>query len=1174
MKRYITQFVLFAALALAPAGVKAQCGDATLPYSMDFSGLTAGGASFVPCWTRVDSCQSGSAVYPNINDLSASPNASQAMIAHGNVLNFNGNSASGSGTMRAATPRIPAPMNQLELSFVVYKNTLTLYAASDPHNLSTYHLIGSYSPGYVWTTYEVRTDTVAGITADTGYLVFTAGFGSGYGHDNPYLDDLTIVALNSCPRPDQVTVEQVTNSGAMLSWSDVAGAQGYRVRYDTVDNPQTANELTTTATTATLTDLAPNRLYYVWVQTVCAPGSYSDARNAQFTTQLDCYPPLNLMQVSVGFDAASFAWEIDPRGNSATGMWTVLRDLDDPDEVVEEMSTGETSHIVSGLDPTHSYEIDFYTLCDDDTAAVATLPVVLKVCGESQLAALAHDYDMHPVPAGYNYGYTQMMYPADVFLDMDTITGIALHRYLLGSGPSSVTRTLSIWMHSTTDTSHNSAVSTSGMTQVANDVSYTFPVQEWDTIYFTTPFVYTPGTNVIVTIDDNTGTHVSTGSAQWMWHEQGWKTLYKNHDSSNPNPASVTGVTNSQRCPDMHFVGSCNADLSCVAPVVVVLSVDSNNAEIDWVGSGIGTYSLEYRTAGAASWTQLGAVSSTPYTLSNLQPATHYEVRVGLQCSGDETIRYSDIVGFTTSCAIMYLPFHFTQTDMCASADNGFTDCWAFSQYIYRGRLTNSHRGYLRNVAANGEWIMLPAIADDLSEARLRMWVASSDHGYVKVGIASQPNASDVVWLDTVEIPASQPDFSNDEYTVYLDNYTGNGNRVVLSPMANNDFHSIYFFAFHVEPIEDCRPVENLTLTSSTANSLSISWTPMGSSSQWAVYLNGTQHTVVNGQPSCTLTGLNPYTMYEVSVRSLCDDGDSSALVSQHFRTECAGEQCSFTIAAHASSGEGWKGAHLYVYAGSEMIENFTMLQGSDLSRSYSICGDRHFLLTWYPGNAPTECSFAIINASGDTIYALSEGPLVSDTLYMANNLCADNPCADRYVTLTKEECDSYQWHGETLTVDGTYIDTVTGVVTGGCDSIYTLILTLHESYSTTIDTTVEGSFTWHGVTYSHSGTYTWSGTTQYGCDSTEVLYLTIPGTESIGGLEVQTLELYPNPTSGVVKIVAEDIMMVEVYDATGRKVMVVRDSDTVDLSRLATGNYTLRVTLPEGTAVRRVVKN
>ena len=69
-------------------------------------------------------------------------------------------------------------------------------------------------------------------------------------------------------------------------------------------------------------------------------------------------------------------------------------------------------------------------------------------------------------------------------------------------------------------------------------------------------------------------------------------------------------------------------------------------------------------------------------------------------------------------------------------------------------------------------------------------------------------------------------------------------------------------------------------------------------------------------------------------------------------------------------------------------------------------------------------------------------------------------------------------------------------------------------------------------------------------------------------------MNVYPNPTSGMLIVEAdEEVERVEVYDYTGRCVATYEKQTTIDLSRLATGIYTLRVTLPERIEVRRVVK-
>ena len=70
------------------------------------------------------------------------------------------------------------------------------------------------------------------------------------------------------------------------------------------------------------------------------------------------------------------------------------------------------------------------------------------------------------------------------------------------------------------------------------------------------------------------------------------------------------------------------------------------------------------------------------------------------------------------------------------------------------------------------------------------------------------------------------------------------------------------------------------------------------------------------------------------------------------------------------------------------------------------------------------------------------------------------------------------------------------------------------------------------------------------------------------------SLTLHPNPTTGKLTIrTNEKVIRVDVFDYTGRCVASFERKTTVDLGRLATGLYTLRVTLPERIEVRRVVK-
>jgi hypothetical protein len=92
--------------------------------------------------------------------------------------------------------------------------------------------------------------------------------------------------------------------------------------------------------------------------------------------------------------------------------------------------------------------------------------------------------------------------------------------------------------------------------------------------------------------------------------------------------------------------------------------------------------------------------------------------------------------------------------------------------------------------------------------------------------------------------------------------------------------------------------------------------------------------------------------------------------------------------------------------------------------------------------------------------------------------------------TLTATACGSYTWHGNTYTTSGTY--TFDSLNVAGCDSLTTLQLTINQPTSATITQSATGSYTWHGTTYYASGTYTYNSTNAVGCDSITTLSLTI----------------------------------------------------------------------------------
>ena len=80
-----------------------------------------------------------------------------------------------------------------------------------------------------------------------------------------------------------------------------------------------------------------------------------------------------------------------------------------------------------------------------------------------------------------------------------------------------------------------------------------------------------------------------------------------------------------------------------------------------------------------------------------------------------------------------------------------------------------------------------------------------------------------------------------------------------------------------------CYPPTGLTVSNVTEYSADLSWTAGGTENEWELTINGVPQIVTS--TTYSLTGLNPSTTYNVSVRSICGAGDTSFAVQTSFLT-------------------------------------------------------------------------------------------------------------------------------------------------------------------------------------------------------------------------------------------------------------------------------------------------
>ena len=142
-----------------------------------------------------------------------------------------------------------------------------------------------------------------------------------------------------------------------------------------------------------------------------------------------------------------------------------------------------------------------------------------------------------PTSVYYNYSLTQQIYTAEELGDAGTITDISFY---YGSTTNSGSRTLNIYMSHTTS-STITAWSTVSSSQLVYSGSINF-TQGWNTLTLTTPFAYNGTSNILITVDDNTGSYNGNYSF-YTYSTSANRAIYYRSDTSNPTPTGTVSVT-------------------------------------------------------------------------------------------------------------------------------------------------------------------------------------------------------------------------------------------------------------------------------------------------------------------------------------------------------------------------------------------------------------------------------------------------------------------------------------------------------------------------------------------------------------------------------------------------------------------------------------------------------
>ena len=396
---------------------------------------------------------------------------------------------------------------------------------------------------------------------------------------------------------------------------------------------------------------------------------------------------------------------------------------------------------------------------------------------------------------------------------------------------------------------------------------------------------------------------------------------------------------------------------------------------------------------------------------------------------------------------------------------------------------------------------------------------------------------------------------------------TGNGHfnsyqRAVLEMVPD------YVYEAMVPVIETMEASVNDAITkdvniSFTVPTTSASGAELTSISKIVLKRNGTAiHTFNNPQPGATLTYVDNVPSYGAYIYSIA--GENNGFEGKSFSQNLVvGPSCTWKFICQTTNFQGWNSGRLQAVGSNGVVfKEITMTSSTPLSEKV-VFPEGSFTLKWVaPSSTVSSITITLKNSANQTAYTFTgSSTQLNGTIYTGNNDC---PNCTAPTGLTGS-CSDFTAH---ISWNCDYEPTKFKIYRSNDGNSYSKIGEVAGGVHEYAETMSAGDSYYYKVT-----AYTSACESNPALTSGDTDYVIVTAPQSVAENSINAL-IYPNPTTGILKVEAKDMNKVAVFNLVGQKVYeenINTDECVINMSEFGSGIYMLKIEALSGSTTQKV---